>query len=149
MDLADLDLVIGRIRVMGKGGKERIVPMGDFAVEAVSAYVAEGRQEMAPEEHPRGGEVASALFFNRRRKRMTPRDVRAMMQRYVRASLGDRKVSPHTMRHSFATHLLEGGADIRSVQELLGHASLGTTQIYTHVSNERLRAAYQLAHPRA
>ncbi len=147
LDIEDVDLESRRLRVLGKGSKERLVPVGDFAAEAVSAYLAMGRPAMAPDESAPG--PSGALFFNRRRKRMTPRDVRAMMQRYVRASLGDRKVSPHTMRHSFATHLLEGGADIRAVQELLGHASLATTQRYTHVSRGVLFDAYRRSHPRA
>jgi integrase/recombinase XerC len=153
LDLWDADVEFGRARVMGKGGKERVVPLGDFACEALRAYVKDGRDAMAPpdegEPGRRGHEPSAALFFNRRRKRMTPRDVRAMMQRYVRRALGDRKVSPHTMRHSFATHLLEGGADIRAVQDLLGHASLATTQRYTHVSRGALFDAYRLSHPRA
>jgi integrase/recombinase XerC len=166
LDVDDLDLGARRVRVMGKGSKERVVPMGDFAAEALERYLAEGRPSMAPEPDgvgragdrgPRasGGvsdirpQDAQAAFYNRRRKRMTPRDVRAMMQRYARATLGDRKVSPHTLRHSFATHLLQGGADIRAVQELLGHASLATTQRYTHVSRQALFDSYRKSHPRA
>lgn len=151
LDLRDVDLDGRRVRVMGKGSKERVVPMGDFAAEAVSAYLASGRASMAPDvpEPTPGRAGQAAVFFNRRRRRMTPRDVRAMMQRYVQGTLGDRKVSPHTMRHSFATHLLEGGADIRAVQELLGHASLATTQRYTHVSKGTLFDAYRRSHPRA
>jgi integrase/recombinase XerC len=149
LDVSDVDLSSRQLRVFGKGSKERVVPLGDFAARAVEDYLDSGRPDMAPPEVAPGGGDAPALFFNRRRKRMTPRDVRAMMQRYVRTSLGDRKVSPHTMRHSFATHLLEGGADIRAVQELLGHASLATTQRYTHVSRGMLFDAYRRSHPRA
>jgi len=155
LDLPDADVAARTVRVMGKGGKERVVPMGDFAALALAIYVSAARPAMAPSgDRSRDGNVQpgpadAALFFNRRRKRVTPRDVRAMMERYVRRSLGDRKVSPHTMRHSFATHLLEGGADIRAVQELLGHASLRTTQRYTHVSRGALFDAYRRSHPRA
>ena len=150
LDQEDVDLDSARVRVMGKGGKERVVPIGDFASEAIDAYLLGSRPLLgpAPGDAGRDGDRA-ALFFNRRKKRMTPRDVRGMMQRYVRATLGDRKVSPHTMRHSFATHLLEGGADIRSVQELLGHSSLATTQRYTHVSRGAMFDAYRRSHPRA
>jgi len=144
LDVHDVDVDARRVRVMGKGAKERVVPVGDHAAAAVDRYLATGRPVLKPAE-----EAEPALFFNRRRKRLTPRDVRAVLQRYVRATLGTRKVSPHTLRHTFATHLLEGGADIRTVQELLGHASLATTQRYTHVSRRRLFDAYRQSHPRA
>jgi len=150
LDMWDVDVDRGQVRVMGKGSKERVVPMGDFAASAMREYLATSRQELAPDgpDGDAGPTSKEALFFNRRHKRMTPRDVRAMMQRYVRRTLGDRTVGPHTLRHSFATHLLEGGADIRSVQDLLGHASLATTQRYTHVSRSALFEAHRRSHPR-
>jgi tyrosine recombinase XerC len=137
-----IDLERGRVTVLGKGSREREVPMSDFAVEALRAYVERGRPHMAPE-------GARGLFFNRRNKRFSERDIRRSMERYVDRLLPGRRVSPHTLRHSFATHLLEGGADIRAVQELLGHASVATTQRYTHVSRRRLFEAHEQAHPRA
>ena len=147
LNLDDLDLEGQRVRVMGKGGKERVVPMGDFAAQALAQYLESGREPFLPRGEARAG--GEALFYNRRKKRMMPRDARAMVERYVRITLSGRSVSPHTLRHSFATHLLEGGADIRAVQELLGHASLATTQRYTHVSRTRLFDAYRQSHPRA
>jgi len=137
-----VDLAGGRVLVMGKGSRERAVPMSDFAVQSLREYLAAGRGRMAPE-------GTKWMFFNRRRKPISVRDVRAMVERYGEKVLAGRHVSPHVLRHSFATHLLEGGADIRSVQELLGHASLVTTQRYTHVSRARLFAAYHESHPRA
>jgi integrase/recombinase XerC len=142
LTLQRVDLDRGRVLVLGKGSKERDLPLGDFTAAALKDYLAIGRGRMA-------SEGASELFFNRRGKPLTPRDVRTVVERYRRATMSDRRVSPHTLRHSFATHLLEGGADIRSVQELLGHASLATTQRYTHVSRGRLFAAYRQSHPRA
>jgi integrase/recombinase XerC len=156
LNVEDVDTGRQRVRVMGKGGKERVVPMGDFAAQALHDYLREGRagflrsdQGESRRSTPSPQADQSALFFNRRRKRLGPRDARALVDRYVRAVLGGRKVSPHTLRHSFATHLLEGGADIRTVQDLLGHASLATTQRYTHVSRGRLFEAYRQSHPRA
>lgn len=140
VDRVDLDR--RRVTVLGKGSKERDLPLSEYAGEAVEEYVLRGRGWFQPE----GREP---LFFNLRARPITPRDVRTMVEKYRRKVLPDRRLSPHTLRHSFATHLLEGGADIRSVQELLGHASLGTTQRYTHVSRERLQAAYRQSHPRA
>ena len=140
IDRVDLDR--GRVTVMGKGAKEREVPMSDYAIEAVDAYVHEGRAALAPD-------GARELFHNRRKKPFSPRDIRTMVERYGGTVLPGRRVSPHTLRHSFATHLLEGGADIRAVQELLGHASVATTQRYTHVSRARLFQAYEQSHPRA
>jgi site-specific recombinase XerD len=150
LDVQDVDLEGQRVRVLGKGSKERVVPMGDFAVAAIEQYLEGGRGALLPRPGDRrGGGLGDPLFLNRRKKRMTPRDVRAMVDRYVRVVLAGRRVSPHTFRHSFATHLLEAGADIRAVQELLGHSSLATTQRYTHVSRSRLFDAYRRSHPRA
>ncbi|MDP9344031.1 MAG: tyrosine recombinase [Actinomycetota bacterium] len=137
-----VDLSTRRVVVMGKGSKERSLPLSDYAVQSLRTYLDQGRPRMAPGDSRRA-------FFNRRRKPMSERDVRAMVEKYGRKVLSGRHVSPHVLRHSFATHLLEGGADIRSVQELLGHASLATTQRYTHVSRARLFAAYHESHPRA
>lgn len=142
LTLDGVDLDRGRVLVMGKGAKEREVPMSDFASAALADYLREGRRKMAP--------AGSAhLFFNRKKKPMSTRDIRAMVEQYGGGTLSGRRVTPHTLRHSFATHLLEGGADIRVVQELLGHASVATTQRYTHVSRSRLFEAYEQAHPRA
>ncbi len=142
LETAQVDLDRARVRVLGKGSKEREVPMSDFAVEALGEYLRAGRPLMAPE-------GAGALFFNRRKKRFSERDIRTMVERYSGTLLPGRRVTPHTLRHSYATHLLEGGADIRAVQELLGHASVATTQRYTHVSRSRLFEAYARSHPRA
>jgi integrase/recombinase XerC len=139
-DRADVDR--GRVLVMGKGSKEREVPLSEYAVDALRAYLRTGRPVMAPQ-------ASRHLFFNRRKKPFSERDIRSMVQRYGATLLPGRRVTPHTLRHSFATHLLEGGADIRAVQELLGHASVATTQRYTHVSRRRLFDAYERAHPRA
>jgi integrase/recombinase XerC len=143
LTLERVDLERGRVLVLGKGSKERELPMSDPAVDAVAAYLAAGRAAMAPDV------PSPALFFNRRKKAFRERDIRTMVEQYVGRVLPGRRVTPHTLRHSFATHLLEGGADIRAVQELLGHASVATTQRYTHVSRRRLFEAYEQAHPRA
>jgi tyrosine recombinase XerC len=145
--LGDVDLAADTVRVLGKGARQRVVPFGEPAREALLDYLARGRSAMLPE---RGAPAdRETLFFNRRRKPMAQRDVRGMLERYRAAAGAPAGTSPHTLRHSFATHLLEGGADLRAVQELLGHVALTTTQTYTHVSNERLRRVYEQAHPRA
>jgi site-specific recombinase XerD len=140
LDRVDLDR--GRVNVLGKGDKERDLPLSDFAVGAIDTYVSAGRPMMSGEDH-------RTFFFNRKGKPLSGRDIRAMVEQYAERLLPGRRVTPHTLRHSFATHLLEGGADIRAVQELLGHASVATTQRYTHVSRARLFAAYEQSHPRA
>jgi integrase/recombinase XerC len=145
--LGDVDLGADTVRVLGKGAKERVVPFGEPARAALLDYLAAGRSPMLPEQAAAADR--EALFFNRRRKPMTTRDVRGMLERYRAAAGAPAGTSPHTLRHSFATHLLEGGADLRAVQELLGHVALTSTQTYTHVSNERLRRVYEQAHPRA
>jgi integrase/recombinase XerD len=147
LDRRDLDLDDGLVRVLGKGSKERIVPVGRSAREALTAYLADGRPQLArPDRSPSGGE---AVILNVRGGRLS----RQSCWKIVRTA-GERagvagRLSPHVLRHSCATHMLERGADIRVVQELLGHASLSTTQVYTKVSPERLRAVYEAAHPRA
>ncbi|MDQ3646444.1 MAG: tyrosine-type recombinase/integrase, partial [Actinomycetota bacterium] len=146
LDLGDVDLRQRTVRVTGKGRKERQVPISGPAAHAVATYLDRARSAL------RGAseEDASrfALFINSRGGRLMPRSVRALLSKYRRAE-GASPISPHSLRHSFATHLLDGGADLRVVQELLGHESLATTQIYTHVSMERLRAVYEQSHPRA
>lgn len=142
LTVSRVDMARERVLVAGKGDKEREVPVGEFAREALEEYLARARSRMAPDE-------SDGLFFNRRGRPITPRDVRSVVEKYRQKRMSDRRVSPHTLRHSFATHLLEGGADIRAVQELLGHASLATTQRYTHVSRKRLFSSYRQSHPRA
>ena len=137
-----VDLSRGRVLVRGKGDKEREVPMSDYAIEAIDAWLRRGRPRLADA-------GSDALFFNGKPRPMGTRDIRRVVERYGARLLPGRRVTPHTLRHSFATHLLEGGADIRAVQELLGHASVATTQRYTHVSRSRLFDAYDRAHPRA
>lgn len=140
----DVDLRGRVVRVLGKGRKERLVPFNEHAAEAIAAY-AERRGELLakPSADP------SALFLNHRGGRLTTRSVARHLDRYVLQCALVRRVSPHALRHSFATHLLAGGADVRSIQELLGHASLSTTQRYTHVAFEQLQQVYDAAHPRA
>lgn len=144
LDVDGVDFRDRRVRVLGKGSKERVVPLGEPALDALRRYLAKARPAMSAP-----GAPPAALFYNLRGKRIGQRDVRAMVTRYAREIAPASRISPHTLRHTFATHLLEGGADLRSVQELLGHVDIGTTQIYTHVSRERLRRIYELAHPRA
>jgi len=138
---ADVDLLSHLLKVRGKGKKERIVPIGSCAANAIKAYL-----DIAPID---SNQSFVALFVNRQKTRLTDRSVRRILLKYARIAALKKGISPHTLRHSFATHLLDRGADLRSVQELLGHAHLSTTQIYTHVTAKRLREAYDQAHPRA
>jgi tyrosine recombinase XerC len=133
----DVDIYNETVRVMGKGRKERIVPVGALALEALQKYRQAARVEMGP------------LFINKSRKRIGTRSIWLALKRYLDFAGIPQTISPHKLRHSFATHMLDAGADLRSVQSLLGHASLSTTQIYTHVTTERLKKAYDDAHPRA
>jgi len=141
----DLDFEEQIARVRGKGRKERISPLGSFALKAIREYQSVRERHRKEELKGRG----AAVFVNRFGNRLTTRSVGRMLEKYIGESQLDGRTSPHTLRHSFATHLLDRGADIRSVQELLGHKSLVTTQIYTHVSSANLRAVYEKAHPRA
>ena len=144
-DVDDLDLGRATVRVTGKGDKERVVPFGAPARRALDAYLTRARPILAAR---RDGATA-AVFLGVRGGRLGPRTVYDLVARTLGPVVGSAAVGPHALRHSAATHLLDGGADLRAVQALLGHASLGTTQVYTHVSSERLSAAYRLAHPRA
>jgi integrase/recombinase XerC len=143
LDRTDVDLARGVARVQGKGRKERLVALGSHAVSALRDYLSDPAR---PRPAPR---AASALFLNARGGRLTTRSLGRLVEQALSRSGVHRRVTPHTLRHSFATHLLDAGCDLRSVQELLGHANLATTQIYTHVSIERLREIYERAHPRA
>jgi integrase/recombinase XerC len=140
----DLDFAAGIVRIRGKGKKERLAPIGSYAVRALSRWL--DIRTLSPRE--KTGREAP-VFTNKFGTRLTTRSVARMLEKYIKENGLDQRTSPHTLRHSFATHLLDRGADIRSVQELLGHKSLVTTQIYTHVSTANLRAAYEKAHPRA
>jgi integrase/recombinase XerC len=143
LDIDDVDHERRVVRVWGKGRKERAVPYGVPAAAAVGRWLDRGRQALV------GGESGPALFLGARGRRIDQRAVRTLVHARLADVEGAPDLAPHGLRHTAATHLLEGGADLRAVQELLGHASLASTQIYTHVSTERLRAAYQQAHPRA
>lgn len=142
MDTGDIDLSLSYIRVMGKGAKERVVPLGSYAADALKRYLSSGRPYFQKKE-------VKALFLNKEGGRISARSIRNIIDKYVNQISIQRKISPHTLRHSFATHLLDGGADLRSVQELLGHVKMSTTQIYTHVSKEKLMTVYEKNHPRA
>jgi integrase/recombinase XerD len=146
LDVDDLDRVDGTVLLRGKGGKERLVPVGSYALGAVDAYLTRARPELASVRTP---ERAGALFLNARGGRLSRQSAWTVLVRAADRAGVTRDVSPHTLRHSFATHLLEGGADVRVVQELLGHASVTTTQIYTLVTVDNLREVFAAAHPRA
>ncbi|WP_449624855.1 tyrosine recombinase [Rhodoglobus sp.] len=144
LSLSDVDYSRLTVRVLGKGAKERVVPFGIPAQRAISAYLENGRPQLTKE-----GAGSAALFVGARGKRLTTRTVYTVIAHLLADVPGSGGSGPHTLRHTAATHLLDGGADLRAVQEMLGHASLGTTQLYTHVSTERLRESYRTAHPRA
>ena len=143
LDLEDIDYARQTIRVLGKGNKERTIPIGNPAMRALELWLNDGRETLV------GAKSERAVFLGARGKRIDQRTVRTMVYHALAALDGVEKMGPHALRHSAATHLLEGGADLRTVQEILGHASLATTQIYTHVSTERLQKAFKQAHPRA
>jgi len=139
----DVDLPSASVRCFGKGGKERVIPIYDRAVQAIEAYASKGRVRLVRDAEQK------ALFLNQRGLRLTRQGLWLIVKGYVKTAGIKVPVTPHTLRHSFATHMLRGGADLRNVQELLGHANIATTQVYTQVSNERLREVYDEAHPRA
>ncbi|MBP7835955.1 MAG: tyrosine recombinase XerC [Candidatus Omnitrophica bacterium] len=137
LSLDDIDFISGIIKAKGKGKKERVVPVGDIALTALRKYLDQRKKQ------------SSAVFLNKNGKRISTRGVRDVVEKYLKSAGIQRGVSPHTFRHSFATHLLDRGADLRTVQELLGHANLSTTQIYTHLTTEKLKNVYDKAHPHA
>jgi integrase/recombinase XerD len=142
LDVADVHLSVEYVRCVGKGSKERVVPIGAAAVRALQRYLVQARPVLV------GRRQTAALFVNRRGGRLTRQSVWSLLRRCARAAAIRKPIHPHTLRHSFATHLLDGGADLRAVQEMLGHASVVTTQIYTHLTRSRLREVYRRAHPR-
>lgn len=143
LDASDVNLTVGYVRCVGKGNKERIVPIGNAAVRALSTYLEQGRNRLLRE----GGD--RALFINHQGRRLTRQGFWKIVKRYAKDARIEKVITPHTLRHSFATHLLENGADLRSVQELLGHADISTTQVYTHLTSGHLKDVYARTHPRA
>lgn len=144
LDVSDIDFTIGMVFVRGKGDKERYVPVGRYALDSLSYYLQNGRDQLLGY-----SEDDQALFFNYRGGRLTVRGIRKILNDLMNQSALHIHMSPHVLRHTFATHLLNAGADLRAVQELLGHENLSSTQIYTHVTKDRLREVYQNHHPRA
>jgi integrase/recombinase XerD len=143
LEVGDVDLETGVLRARGKGSKERLVPIGSTASRALVAYLGRGRPRLA------GDRLEATLFLNHRGRRLTRQGLYKIVQRHAKSVRLEGKMSPHTLRHTFATHLLAGGCDLRSLQEMLGHADIATTQVYTHLSAERLKDVYFDAHPRA
>ncbi|MDD4908236.1 MAG: tyrosine recombinase XerC [Candidatus Omnitrophica bacterium] len=137
LNIEDMDFISGVAKVRGKGKKERLVPIGEQAIKAIRAYLSARKKQ------------SQTVFINKSGNRLSTRGTRNVVHKYILLAALTRKISPHTLRHSFATHLLDRGADLRSVQELLGHANLSTTQIYTHLTTEKLKKVYDKAHPRA
>ncbi|WP_155590396.1 site-specific tyrosine recombinase XerD [Lysinibacillus cavernae] len=144
LDLADIHLTMGFVRVFGKGGKERIIPLGKSALSAINAYLNGARGQLQGK-HPK----TDAFFINQRGKRLTRQGCWKLMKEHALKAGIQHELTPHILRHSFATHLVENGADLRAVQEMLGHADISTTQIYTHISKTRLSEVYKQFHPRA
>jgi len=141
LNIENIDFVGGVVKVFGKGKKERLAPIGDKALRAIKDYLQERARVAASSTH--------AVFLNKNKRRLTDRSVRNIIEKYIKVASLRSDISPHSLRHSFATHLLNRGADLRSVQELLGHANLSTTTIYTHLSTEKLKSVYDKTHPRA
>lgn len=147
LNLSDVDLVSDQLKARGKGKKERLLPLGSYAVRALRRYYRARDRLLAG--LPAGKGDSRAVFLSARGSRLAPRTIQAILRRYFASLTGSRGLKVHSLRHSFATHLLDAGADLRAVQELLGHSSLSTTQVYTHTSVDRLKKVYQQAHPRA
>jgi integrase/recombinase XerD len=143
LNVEDVNTVDGDVRCLGKGKKERLIPIHKKAVQIVEEYLGEPRSHLLRRDEER------ALFLNRRGERLTRQGFWQILKEYARAAGLQDNVTPHTLRHSFATHMLSNGADLRSVQELLGHANISTTQVYTHLTTEHVRRAYEKSHPRA
>jgi site-specific recombinase XerD len=137
----NIDFISGVLKVYGKGKKERLVPIGDKALRAIRLYLEKMKIQDINEKKP--------VFLNKSKRRVSDRAVRRIVEKYIHKTSLNERISPHSLRHSFATHMLDRGADLRSVQELLGHANLSTTQIYTHVTTDRLKSIYDKVHPRA
>ena len=148
LDMEDIDLERGEVRVLGKGRKERVIPLHDAALQLLDRYIEKERSVLASDT---GADTSgeTSLFLNVRGKRLSDRGVRRIVERFFSGLEGGKRISPHTLRHTFATHMLQGGADLRTVQELLGHVDLSTTQIYTHLSKGQLKEVFFRTHPRA